>query len=614
MAEQLGSLVVGLSIDTAEFHASTGRAAYIAEKSFKDIAATAAKYGTHIGAAALAAAAAIEELTRATLNAADAQLKMSQKAGVSVESFGELAYAAKLADVDAEALTGSLGKLSKSMAEAASGSAEAKEGFDLLGVSFKDGSGQLRATDDVLIDVAEKFAGMKDGAEKTALAMRLFGKSGADLIPFLNQGKDGIQQLSAEANRLGVTFTTDLARQAEAINDNFTKLKEASVGAARALINPLIPAMKEITDRMVDATTSGGKFAGILAGIREGLIAAFGDTSAQKLAKINKQIEDSTAKIVSLEAQSAQRPYLTGFADQERARVQLLLAERAKLEGLVQVDTPGAMFQTEQPKADAPKLRDRAAEARAAADRQKALQDYIKGVQRAQAANEEFAKEQGEINRYTVDQILERERVEAEAYAARKKSEDDQFQREIAMIYNMGEVGKAVEETNNIARDLGLTFSSAFEDAILKGSSFRDVLQGIAADIARIILRRGITEPFAQGVSDFAKSSGVTDFLGSALGSLFGGGKAAGGPVTPGKAYTVGEFGRETFVPDVAGQIIPAGGSAGGIVYSPTVNIDSRTDQAQVAALVQGALAQDRQRLMQDFRSNGPMRRAIGGR
>ncbi|MDT8895486.1 hypothetical protein RSO41_12550 [Halomonas sp. I1] len=88
-----------------------------------------------------------------------------------------------------------------------------------------------------------------------------------------------------------------------------------------------------------------------------------------------------------------------------------------------------------------------------------------------------------------------------------------------------GGLAKEVEETSGAARDLGLTFTSAFEDAAIEGENFRGVLQGIFEDIQRIIIRRSITEPAEDAIS------GALD--GIDLGGLFnfggGGGNAFAG-------------------------------------------------------------------------------------
>src|SRR5690606_9582816 len=114
----------------------------------------------------------------------------------------------------------------------------------------REANGGLRSSEAVLLDVAERFAGMEDGAGKTALAMKIFGRAGAELVPFLNQGREGLEQLREEARRLGITFSTDLAKHSENINDNLERLGKTASGAARAIIDPFIPAIDRMIARM----------------------------------------------------------------------------------------------------------------------------------------------------------------------------------------------------------------------------------------------------------------------------------------------------------------------------------------------------------------------------
>lgn len=82
-----------------------------------------------------------------------------------------------------------------------------------------------------------------------------------------------------------------------------------------------------------------------------------------------------------------------------------------------------------------------------------------------------------------------------------------------------GGLAEKVKETDDLTRDLGLTFSSAFEDAIVGGEGFREVLAGIAEDIARLAVRKSITEPAVEAISDFDWGG----LIGSAFGSASGG-------------------------------------------------------------------------------------------
>jgi len=130
---------------------------------------------------------------------------------------------------------------------------------------------------------------------------------------------------------------------------------------------------------------------------------------------------------------------------------------------------------------------------------------------------------------------------------------------------------------------MGLTFSSAFEDAIVGGKGLSDVLKGLLADIERIVIRKAVTEPVGETVSGWIKDSGITDSLKGTVGSLFGGWKASGGPLDPGKWYIAGEKGPEPVWGGGPGAFA-TGYGAGGVSIVQHINIDSRSDRASIAA------------------------------
>jgi tape measure domain-containing protein len=153
-------------------------------------------------------------------------------------------------------------------------------------------------------------------------------------------------------------------------------------------------------------------------------------------------------------------------------------------------------------------------------------------------------------------------------------------------------VQQATERTSNTARELGLTFSSAFEDAIIKGESFSKVLQGILQDIARIVVRRTITEPLGTAVTSSLSGfdfGSIFSGIGSALGGLF---RAEGGPVAGGQPYIVGERGPEWFVPNRSGTVLPNGMAPGGPVINQSITIDARGADAGVEARLRVLSAQ----------------------
>jgi len=211
--------------------------------------------------------AGLTAMVKSAIDTGDALDEMSQRVGVSVETLSVWKPAAEQSGVSGESFEKGLRKLSTTMLEAATGSEDAARGFSAVGVEFKNQDGTLRATDQVLLDMAERFKAMPDGAEKTALAVQLFGKSGAELIPFLNQGRDGINELAAEMQALGVQMSSETAAQAGNFNDALDKLKLATTSIGNQIIASLLPALNDMAGGMVESAKQGGTLRAILDGV-----------------------------------------------------------------------------------------------------------------------------------------------------------------------------------------------------------------------------------------------------------------------------------------------------------------------------------------------------------
>lgn len=205
---------------------------------------------------------AIAAAIKSTADYADGLGKMAQRVGMSTEELSRLSHAARLADVSSEALTSGMRAFNK---EVATGG----EKLALMGIATRDASGNARNTADIIGDVADVFAGMADGAEKAALAQALFGRSGAELIPLLNAGRDGLREAGAEAERFGIVVSDRAAKAAEQFNDNLTRLGALSRGAAREIAGPLVEALGSAISAMLRAHEEGGRLAGVIAGLQQ---------------------------------------------------------------------------------------------------------------------------------------------------------------------------------------------------------------------------------------------------------------------------------------------------------------------------------------------------------
>jgi hypothetical protein len=172
-----------------------------------------------------------------TIELGDSMNDMSQRTGVSVESLAKFRKAAATSGTDIDAVAKSLVKLSKGLYETSqTGKGPASEALQTLGISATDAAGKLKTADQVTLEIANKFKTMPDGIEKTALAMQLFGKSGADMIPMLNEGGKAIESLS-------VKMTAAFAKKADEYNDKLAMLGGKVGGLAAGLTVALLPAL-----------------------------------------------------------------------------------------------------------------------------------------------------------------------------------------------------------------------------------------------------------------------------------------------------------------------------------------------------------------------------------
>lgn len=201
---------------------------------------------------------------------------LQEKTGISVEKLSELRYAGEAVGTPLEALAGGVGRLSKLMAEAAGGNKQATETFRTLGIEVKNADGSLRGSDEVLGDLADRFAGYQDGAAKAALAQQIFGKSGAEMIPLLNQGREGIAKLRAEAEQLGAIYGGSLAKDAADFNDNLTKLRLSSEAAAVSVGGPFLKSLVSITNQILEAKKEAGLLNAVLVTIGGGFARTLG--------------------------------------------------------------------------------------------------------------------------------------------------------------------------------------------------------------------------------------------------------------------------------------------------------------------------------------------------
>lgn len=202
--------------------------------------------------AAIAAPAALFEMIKSSAEAGEALEKMSQRVAISVETLSGYKLAGDLAGVSMEEFGTALQRASKNIVDASHYTGEAVDALDALGIRVTDNNGKLKTAEQVMLEVADRFMGMEDGARKTAMAIEIFGRSGANMIPMLNQGSAALAAQRKESDLLGGTWTTAQAKIAEEFTGLLQRVATGLAGFRDEIAGYLLPFANEVLGSIVE--------------------------------------------------------------------------------------------------------------------------------------------------------------------------------------------------------------------------------------------------------------------------------------------------------------------------------------------------------------------------
>jgi lambda family phage tail tape measure protein len=205
------------------------------------------------GLAAAAVTSGVVALAKSAIDLADDMRDLSQRTGVSIQTLGQFKVAAELSGSTLEGVAKGLNFLNKNMVAAATGADGAAAAFKTIGVATTDAQGNLRSADQVFLDIADRFATLRDGPEKAALAMRVFGKAGAELIPILNLGSQEIQ-------RFGLNISQDFADKADAFNDQIGIANAQLTNLTIQIGSALLPVFNGLLQTLTQSVTQIGQW------------------------------------------------------------------------------------------------------------------------------------------------------------------------------------------------------------------------------------------------------------------------------------------------------------------------------------------------------------------
>ncbi len=221
------------------------------------------------------------------IDVSDQLYKLSQKTGTAVEDLAGLKFAADQNGASLEVVANAAKKLTAQLVDK-------PEIFSKLGITAKDSTGAL-------VQLADIFALMPDGVEKTALSVKLMGKNGEEIIPFLNNGSAALQELIDKGKTYN-PVTADSALAAQQFNDSLDALKSRGGAMAVTIANELLPKLNETITAFSELNQSGSNFLPVGRGIGvvfETLV-VLGANVGYVFRQVGNEIGGITAQMVEL--------------------------------------------------------------------------------------------------------------------------------------------------------------------------------------------------------------------------------------------------------------------------------------------------------------------------
>ena len=201
------------------------------------------------GAALVAAAGAIGAYAVVQAEAIDQAGKMADAFGINFGAFQELEYAAQQSGAEVEEFRADLENLSKTLDD--------NDALKELGVNAKDATGKLRSTDEVLMDIAEKFEDLSKG-EQNKFTDQLGLSPSA--LKVLQQGTGGLEGLRSEAKRLGLVLDETAKNKAAKFQSSLINARSVVNGLGKAISVGLLPAMSDSLDKFTEWVGANREF------------------------------------------------------------------------------------------------------------------------------------------------------------------------------------------------------------------------------------------------------------------------------------------------------------------------------------------------------------------
>ena len=509
----------------------------------------------------------------------------ADKLGLTTDRLQELRYAAQQHGVESRALDVGYQRFTRRLAEAARGTGVLKDIVREFDLDTTNADRAFRQFADVLQATPSQ-------AERVRLAFKAFDTEGVSLVNVLQRGSAGLDDMSSQAQALGITLG-DLPAKLRDTGDAIERLEQASASAFARMQGDLTTAayawasLKATAVQTLEAMVFG--MPGVNAGL--GMLAI--DLQGIHVAPLSV-LREELERLQQVGGMEVPPSYDRMFPDRLKGpeRIQAIRAEIARRDALAASATPGGAPPDAGAGGDQGSLRRLESIVRSTqtpAERLRAeigllTQAVAQGGPQVDAYAEALRRKQAELLKLeaplTKHPRLVRDSykyVDAQAEAYKKllpvlrgaRTEQDRLEEIVrqltaaiadggphvaeyarALAFYRERLGEAVNGTDEAAEAferMRESIASSLASVLTGAQSFSDSMRNVLASLAQRLISSGLMSIF----DSFGGGGG--GFLADVFGF-----KAEGGPVGRGRPQVVGERGREVFVPQQPGVIVPA--------------------------------------------------------
>ena len=457
---------------------------------------SAVKSTMKVAAVAIAAvSAAFVTLAKKSFDSMDAIQKTADRIGMNAELLQALQFGAVESGTEIEKLRLGMEKFTKQLGDAALGTGTAKVILEKYGISLKNSRGELRGTEEVLMDVVDILGQTESSFEKNSVLFALFGRTGAQLNALLGQGLPVLNEVIERYDRLGLAISKTTLDGVAVFNDKMAEfisigvaVRDQFFGALAPLFTGMITSLQKLVFKFLEskdgAEAFGKQFGNATARTLHGLMVSFLEFKLTVLEVFSEISDSRLGKMLGL--------------DEFKDDVDVAIGETVDQFQLLK----------------------------------SSFEDPF-----------DFTETIGKIRELNVEMLTVAEQA-SEAVAPVETVWTDVF----------NTIGGAIDATTQAMTASFTAFFNATSDKFLDFRNLaQDIMRMIITDLVKAFTIMNIMNP----IRGFFNLPALT-------------GKAAGGTVTAGRPYLVGEKGAELFVPNQTGTIVPNNKMAGG---GSTVNV-----------------------------------------